>query len=149
VAFYTLAMSSAAETVVLVAAGVILVLAIVMATTVRSLRRDLGRLEAAVGELTRRAMPLVTDAQRVVDQAATEMERVGSVLGSTEAVAHTVEGASRLAYRAFANPVVKLLAVRAGAAGGLRSLRYGEGAASQPAGRTVAPSPGAGRPRKR
>ncbi len=142
-------MSSATEIVVLVAAVAILVLAITMAVAVRTLRRDIGHLEAVVGELTRRTVPLVTDAQRVVGQAATELERVGSVLGSTESVAQTVEGASKLAYRAFANPVVKILAVRAGAAGGLRSLRYGEGAASQPAGRTVAPSPGAGRSRKR
>ncbi len=34
----------------------------------------------------------------------------------------TVDSASRLAYRAFANPVVKVLAVRAGAASGIRRL---------------------------
>ena len=61
-------------------------------------------------------MPLVADAHRVVDQAATEMERVGAVLDTTESVHATVDSASRLAYRAFANPVVKVLAVRAGAA---------------------------------
>jgi hypothetical protein len=33
-----------------------------------------------------------------------------------------VDSASRLAYRAFANPVVKVLAVRAGAASGIRRL---------------------------
>jgi len=70
-------------------------------------------------------MPLVVEAHRVVDQAATEMERVGAVLESTESVSATVDSASRLAYRAFANPVVKVLAVRAGAAGGMRRLRTG------------------------
>ena len=54
------------------------------------------------------------------DQAATEMERVGAVLDSTESVHATVDSASKLAYRAFANPVVKVLAVRAGAASGIR-----------------------------
>jgi hypothetical protein len=68
---------------------------------------------------------LVAEAHRVVDQAASEMERVGAVLESTESVTQTVDSASRLAYRAFANPVVKVLAVRAGAAGGLRRLRTG------------------------
>ena len=67
-------------------------------------------------DLRRRGRPLVADAHRVVDQAATEMERVGAVLDSTESVHATVDSASRLAYRAFANPVVKVLAVRAGAA---------------------------------
>ncbi len=70
-------------------------------------------------------MPLVADAQRVVDQAATEMERVGAVLDSTESVHATVDSASKLAYRAFANPVVKVLAVRAGAATGIRRLASG------------------------
>jgi len=50
------------------------------------------------------------------------MERVGAVLDSTESVHATVDSASRLAYRAFANPVVKVLAVRAGAVTGLRQL---------------------------
>jgi hypothetical protein len=50
------------------------------------------------------------------------MERVGAVLDTTESVAATVDSASRLAYRAFANPVVKVLAVRAGAASGIRRL---------------------------
>jgi hypothetical protein len=50
------------------------------------------------------------------------MERVGAVLDTTESVHATVDSASRLAYRAFANPVVKVLAVRAGAASGLRRL---------------------------
>ncbi len=77
---------------------------------------------AAADELGRQAVPLVADAHRVVGQAATEMERVGAVLDSTESVHATVDSASRLAYRAFANPVVKVLAVRAGAATGIRRL---------------------------
>ena len=53
------------------------------------------------------------------------MERVGAVLDTTESVHATVDSASRLAYRAFANPVVKVLAVRAGAATGIRRLAAG------------------------
>ena len=40
--------------------------------------------------------------QAVVEEAATEMTRVGDVLGSAESVSATVDSASRLAYRAFA-----------------------------------------------
>ena len=97
---------------------------------VGSLRREVQRLGAVSDELRRQTVPLVADAHRVVDQAATEMERVGAVLDSTESVHATVDSASRLAYRAFANPVVKVLAVRAGAATGLRRLASG----SDPAG---------------
>ena len=86
------------------------------------LRRDVRRLEVICRELRTSTVPLVADAHRVVGEAAAEMERVGAVLESTESVHSTVDSASRLAYRAFANPVVKVLAVRSGAATGLRRL---------------------------
>ena len=73
--------------------------------------RELGR---TVDELRRETVPLVHDARVVVDQAATEMVRVGDVLDSAEAVSSTVDSASRLAYRAFSNPVVKILAYSTG-----------------------------------
>ena len=91
-----------------------------------SLRREVRSLRRAVEQLSDQTVPLVADAHRVVDQAATEMERVGAVLDSTESVHATVDSASRLAYRAFANPVVKVLAVRAGAASGIRRLAGSE-----------------------
>ena len=59
-------------------------------------------------------------ARVVVDQAATEMVRVGDVLDSAEAVSSTVDSASRLAYRAFSNPVVKVLAYSTGLASAMR-----------------------------
>src|SRR3974390_2417198 len=72
-----------------------------------SLRRDVRRLEAICDDLRRSTVPLVNDAHRVVDQAATEMERVSAVLDSTESVHATVDSASRLPHRALANPVVE------------------------------------------
>jgi hypothetical protein len=79
--------------------------------------RELGR---AVDELRKETVPLVHDARVVVDQAATEMVRVGDVLDSAEAVSSTVDSASRLAYRAFSNPVVKVLAYSTGFGSALR-----------------------------
>jgi hypothetical protein len=79
--------------------------------------RDLGRV---VDELRRETVPLVHGARVVVDQAATEMVRVGDVLDSAEAVSSTVDSASRLAYRAFSNPVVKILAYSTGVGSALR-----------------------------
>jgi hypothetical protein len=113
---------SAGDVAVLVASlacgGVVVALLVALG----GLRRDVRRLERICEDLQGQTVPLVADAHRVVDQAATEMERVGAVLDSTESVHATVDSASRLAYRAFANPVVKVLAVRAGAATGLRRL---------------------------
>ena len=79
--------------------------------------RELGR---TVEELRKETVPLVHDARVVVDQAATEMVRVGDVLDSAEAVSSTVDSASRLAYRAFSNPVVKVLAYSTGFGSALR-----------------------------
>ena len=109
------------------AASVTCLLAVVgLLVAVASLRRQVTRLSSLADELKRQTVPLVADAHRVVVQAATEMERVGAVLDTTESVHATVDSASRLAYRAFANPVVKVLAVRAGAATGIRWLATGE-----------------------
>ena len=123
------------EIAVLVAGTACLLAVIGLLVAIASLRREVSRIGALADELRRQTVPLVADAHRVVDQAATEMERVGAVLDTTESVHATVDSASRLAYRAFANPVVKVLAVRAGAASGMRRL-----AASAPAERTVTPA---------
>jgi hypothetical protein len=116
---------SAGEIAVLIAAGACVLAVVGLLIAMAGLRRHVRRLEAVAEDLRVQTMPLVVEAHRVVDQAATEMERVGAVLESTESVSATVDSASRLAYRAFANPVVKVLAVRAGAAGGMRRLRTG------------------------
>jgi hypothetical protein len=116
---------SAGEIAVLVASIACVVAVAGLLVVVSSLRAQVRRLSALVNQLDRQTVPLVTDAHRVVDQAATELERVGAVLDSTESVHATVDSASKLAYRAFANPVVKVLAVRAGAATGIRRLASG------------------------
>jgi len=133
---------SAGEIAVLVASIACVGATVGLLIAVGSLRREVARLGTVSDELRRQTVPLVADAHRVVDQAATEMERVGAVLDSTESVHATVDSASRLAYRAFANPVVKVLAYRAGAATGLRRLASG----SDPAGGTGA-SPNGNGPR--
>jgi hypothetical protein len=116
---------SAGEIAVLVASIVCLVAVVGLLVALGSLRREVRALGTVADQLSRQTVPLMADAHRVVDQAATEMERVGAVLDSTESVHATVDSASRLAYRAFANPVVKVLAVRAGAATGIRRLASG------------------------
>jgi len=116
---------SAGQIAVLVASILCGLAVIGLLVALGSLRREVRSLRRVADDLQRQAVPLVADAQRVVDQAATEMERVGAVLDSTESVHATVDSASKLAYRAFANPVVKVLAVRAGAATGIRRLASG------------------------
>jgi hypothetical protein len=108
-----------------IAAGVA---ALVLVAVVVVLGRRVRELGQAVDELRRETVPLVHDARVVVDQAATEMVRVGDVLDSAEAVSATVDSASRLAYRAFSNPVVKVLAYSTGVGSALRRF-FGRGSA--------------------
>ncbi|MGA3148792.1 MAG: DUF948 domain-containing protein [Acidimicrobiales bacterium] len=123
---------SAGEIAVLVASIASLGAVLGLLVTVSRLRREIRRVQAIAEQLELQTVPLVADAHRVVDQAATEMERVGAVLDTTESVHATVDSASKLAYRAFANPVVKVLAVRAGAATGIRRLATGSDQAPHP-----------------
>lgn len=122
---------SSGQTAVLVASVACLLAVVGLLIAISSLRRQVDRIDVLAEELKRQTVPLVADAHRVVDQAATELERVGAVLDSTESVVATVDSASRLAYRAFANPVVKVLAVRAGAATGMRRLAVAESDAAR------------------
>ena len=112
----------AAAVVALVAACVALVAASATIAASVSLRRRTRELSELVLQLRTETVPLVRDARTVVDHAATEMERVGDVLGSAEAVSATVDSASRLAYRAFSNPVVKTVAFGSGLSGALKRL---------------------------
>ena len=124
-----------------IAAAVAALVLVVVAVVLGRRLRDLGR---AVDELRGETVPLVRDARVVVDQAATEMVRVGDVLDSAEAVSATVDSASRLAYRAFSNPVVKFLAYSTGLGSALRRF-FGRRPAGDP-GRSASSNGHAPRP---
>src|SRR5579872_4317154 len=110
------------DTAALAAAALAATSALGVVVAVLLLGRRVRQLSALVDELRNDTLPLVRQARVVVDQAATEMERVGDVLGSAEAVTSTVDSASRLAYRAFSNPIVGVMAFGTGLSGALRRL---------------------------
>ncbi len=116
----------AAAVVVLVAAVVACVGAVVALVAAWVLVGQVRRLERGIEALRHETVPLVADARMAADHAAAEIARVDAVLADTEAVTAAVDRASRAARRAFANPVVKVLAWRAGAVGGMRRLRHGD-----------------------
>lgn len=101
------------------AALVIVVLCYAMTGLVRTLRR----LRESVDELRRETLPLVADLRTTVVQASGDLERVDSLLGRAETISATVDSASRLAYLAFSNPVIKTLAFGAGTARAARRFR--------------------------
>jgi hypothetical protein len=105
------------------AALVIVVLAYAMAGLVRTLRV----LRTSVDELRQETLPLVADLKSTVVQASGDLERVDSLLGRAESISATVDSASRLAYLAFSNPVIKALAFGTGTARAARRFRRSRG----------------------
>ncbi len=113
----------AADVVVVVAAAIGSLGAVVALAAAFVLVSQVRRLERGVEALRHEALLLVEEAHAAAGHAAAEIARVDAVLADTESVTAAVDQAARAARRAFANPVVKVLAWRAGAVGGLRRLQ--------------------------
>lgn len=111
------------DVVVLVAAVLVSVGAVVALVAAWVLVGQVRRLERGIETLRHEAVSLVEEARQAAGHAASEIARVDAVLADTEVVTATVDRAAKVARRAFANPVVKVLAWRAGAVGGLRRLQ--------------------------
>jgi hypothetical protein len=89
----------------------------------RAATRTLGALRIAVDDLRRETVPLLADVHAAVRRANTDLERVDGLLGTAESISTTVDSASRLAYLAFSNPVIKILALASGTSRAARRLR--------------------------
>ena len=114
---------SGAEVAALVVALTCGVALTVLIVAVVQLLRTVREIRAAVGDLQREAAPTLADMRDTVDVARSELERVDGLLDTAEAVSGRVDGASRLAYRATANPVIKVMAAARGGREGWRRWR--------------------------
>lgn len=85
--------------------------------------RTLGAMRAAVDDIRRVSIPLLTDLHSAVRKADADLGRMETVLARAETISGTVDSASRLAYTAFSNPVVKMMALGSGIGRGFRRLR--------------------------
>ena len=101
--------------------AVLLAVALVVVTV--GLLRTLRSLRAVVDDLNREAVPLLADLEGDVRRASAGLDRVGDLVGAAESVTRRVDGASKLAYVTFSNPVVKVLAVGHGMSRVGRRLR--------------------------
>jgi uncharacterized protein YoxC len=116
------------EVAAIIAAVAGAVLAVGLLFALFSLTRTLRALREAVEELRRETLPLVGDVHTTVRQANAELARVDTLLVTAESISETVDSASRLAYLAFSNPVVKALALASGTGRAVRRLRRSRGA---------------------
>jgi len=97
----------------------VVLLAVALIALVRTLRamRDVAHL------LRTETVPVLDDLRTTVDVANDEIERLDRLVTTAESVTGTVDSASRLAYIAMANPVIKGVAFASGTAKAARRLR--------------------------
>lgn len=119
---------TAGDVAAVVASIAIAVLVLGLLVALVSLIGTLRALRETADELRRTTVPLVADLRSTVAQANTELGRVDGLLVTAESIGTTVDSASRLAYLAFSNPVVKVIAFGAGTARASRRLRRRSGA---------------------
>jgi hypothetical protein len=98
-------------------------LAIALIYVVAALMRTLRSLQSVVDDLNREAVPLLENLEGDARKASQGLDRVGDLVGAAESVTRRVDGASKLAYVTFSNPVVKVLAVGHGVSRVGRRLR--------------------------
>lgn len=88
-----------------------------------SITRTLTILRLSIEEMRRETLPVVSSLSKTVDQANAELVRVDGLIESAQSVSSTVDSASRLAYLAFSNPVIKAMALATGTAKAAKALR--------------------------
>jgi uncharacterized membrane protein YccC len=113
----------ASDTAAVIVASASGVAVLVLIWAIVSLTRSMRLMRDAVEELRRESLPIVSELRVTVQQANNELERVDTLLGTAESISTTVDSASRLAYLAFSNPVIKALAFATGTGRAARRFR--------------------------
>lgn len=115
-------MSAAAVSVTVASTAVVLVLL----GAALSLRRSARELRLLVEEMTDHAAQVIGEAEATIVRAQGELDRVGDLVGSAEAITETVGSASRVAHAVLATPLIKIMAFGAGSARAGRRFRGGD-----------------------
>ena len=105
---------TAAELAALIVTLVCMLTVALLAFAAVSLVRTLRELRTVIAELRHKALPLVNDLRDTADRAEAELGRVDSVIERAEKISVTVDSASRLTYKAFAPPLIKILSFLTG-----------------------------------
>lgn len=114
---------SATELAALIVAIASVVAVVLLGVALVSITKTLHSVRATVELLRTETVPVMLDLGDTVRSANAELERLGGVIGTAESIGTTVDSASRLAYLAFSNPVIKTMAVASGTARAARRFR--------------------------
>ena len=114
---------SATELAALIVAIASVVAVVLLAVALVSITKTLREVRTVVELLRTETVPVVVELADTVRTANVELERVDDLLGTAESITGTVDSASRLAYLAFSNPMIKALALASGTSRAAKSFR--------------------------
>jgi hypothetical protein len=114
---------SATDLAAVIVAGCSVVAVVLLAVAMIALVRTLRAMRDVAHVLRTETVPVLDDLRETVDLANLEIERLDRLVTTAESVTGTVDSASRLAYVAMANPVIKGVAFASGTAKAARRLR--------------------------
>lgn len=103
---------------VLVVFGAILALVVA-----QSVLRTIRAIRTVLDDFVSEATPLLEELRETVGQTGQELERANALLDTAESISTSVDNASRVAYLALSNPVIKSMAFASGAGRAARKLR--------------------------
>ena len=114
---------SATDLAAVIVAACSVVAVVLLAVALVSLVRTLRALREVANLLRTETVPVIDDLRDTVEAANYEIMRLDELVTTAESVTGTVDSASRLAYIAMANPVIKGVAFASGTAKAARRLR--------------------------
>jgi hypothetical protein len=114
---------SAADLAAIIVAIASVVAVVLLVFVVVAVNRTLTTLRLSIEQLRRETLPVVDELHRTVTTANAELERLDAFLESATSVSATVDSASHLAYLAFSNPLIKVMALATGTAKAAKALK--------------------------
>jgi hypothetical protein len=118
---------SATDLAAVIVAACSVVAVVLLAVALTALVRTLRALREVATVLRTETVPVLDDLRDTVEAANYEIIRLDGLVTTAESVTGTVDSASRLAYIAMANPVIKGVAFASGTAKAARRLRGRKG----------------------
>ncbi|MCU1484913.1 MAG: hypothetical protein JWN67_1659 [Actinomycetia bacterium] len=116
---------SAADLAAVIVAIASVVAVVLLVFVVVAVNRTLATLRLSIEQLRRETLPVVDELHRTVTTANAELVRLDAFLDSATSVSATVDSASHLAYLAFSNPLIKVMALATGTAKAAKALKRG------------------------
>ena len=116
---------SASDLAAIIVAIASVAVVVLLVFVVVSINRTLTMMRSSIEELRRETLPVVDELRRTVTTANAELQRLDGLIDSASSVTATVDSASHLAYLAFSNPLIKLIAFAAGTSKAAKALRRG------------------------